>query len=127
VSPSEHSSFETLSTLKFVSRAKFIKNLAVLNEKSLDCITDLQNEIKILKTELLKANSALALIPQTVPRSSPVNRLIICDHCSGINDQNDTVNSEVRISKSFLFCSFECFDRLHLLYRSYHMKKRKEK
>ncbi|KAL4454221.1 hypothetical protein ABPG74_012178 [Tetrahymena malaccensis] len=52
VSPSQDSYGETLSTLKFAERAKYIKNRALINEKPSENLENLQKEIQSLKEEL---------------------------------------------------------------------------
>lgn len=46
---------ETVSTLKFVQRAKQIKNKAIINENVSGSLKSLQEEVKKLKEELLRA------------------------------------------------------------------------
>lgn len=76
---------ETLSTLKFVQRAKMIKNKAVINENVNDTVKILQFEIKKLKEELNSfymsgANNKLT-------RSSISS--YICQICKNTFSQND--------------------------------------
>ncbi|CAK9869214.1 unnamed protein product [Sphagnum jensenii] len=52
VSPSNSNAAETLSTLKFAQRAKFIRNNAVINEDASGDIAALQREIQQLKEEV---------------------------------------------------------------------------
>ena len=52
VSPAELNFGETLSTLKFAARAKFIKNKAMVNEDSSGSLTALQEENRKLKEQL---------------------------------------------------------------------------
>jgi hypothetical protein len=53
VSPSEDSQAETLSTLKFASRAKMIKNKAVVNEDSEGgSLADLRRELSAAREQL---------------------------------------------------------------------------
>ncbi|KAJ7549008.1 hypothetical protein O6H91_07G036300 [Diphasiastrum complanatum] len=52
VSPSNFCSLETLSTLKFAQRAKFIQNNAVVNEDTSGDVLALRQQIQLLKDEL---------------------------------------------------------------------------
>jgi kinesin family protein 15 len=52
VSPAEINFAETLSTLKFAARAKFIKNKAMVNEDSTGSLSSLQEENRRLKEQL---------------------------------------------------------------------------
>jgi Kinesin motor domain len=56
ISPSILSYGETLSTLRFAERAKYVKNQAVINEDSIGTILELKEEVNRLKN-LLKLNS----------------------------------------------------------------------
>ena len=49
VSPSADSHGETLSTLKFAERVKFVKNVAQVNEKASESLDNLKREISTLK------------------------------------------------------------------------------
>lgn len=49
VSPSSDSYGETLSTLKFAERVKFVKNNALINEKAVENLENLKREIATLK------------------------------------------------------------------------------
>jgi len=49
VSPSADSYGETLSTLKFAERVKFVKNVAQVNEKASESLDNLKKEISALK------------------------------------------------------------------------------
>lgn len=53
VSPSISSAGETLSTLNFARRAKYIRNKAIINEDTIGTVLILQKEIKRLKAENL--------------------------------------------------------------------------
>ncbi|XP_057861101.1 kinesin-like protein KIN-12D isoform X2 [Cryptomeria japonica] len=55
ISPSSCSSVETLSTLKFSQRAKFIQNAVVVNEDTTEDISAMRAQIKLLKKELQQA------------------------------------------------------------------------
>ncbi|KAH3759814.1 kinesin family member 15 [Pelomyxa schiedti] len=68
VSPIDASMSETFSTLTFATRAKSIRNKALLNEDASGSVADLQAEIKRLKMQLCQ----LSLSPQFAP-SSPVD------------------------------------------------------
>lgn len=61
VSPSSDSYGETLSTLKFAERVKFIKNNALVNEKSSENLDNFKREIETLKDQLLSAQKTLKL------------------------------------------------------------------
>ncbi|KAL3700311.1 hypothetical protein R1sor_018333 [Riccia sorocarpa] len=52
VSPSSCNAMETLSTLKFAQRAKFIRNNAVINEDATGDVIVLRQQIQELKTEV---------------------------------------------------------------------------
>ncbi|KAJ7542095.1 hypothetical protein O6H91_10G089700 [Diphasiastrum complanatum] len=52
VSPSNCCSMETLSTLKFAQRAKFIRNNAIVNEDTSGDVLALRQQIQILKEEV---------------------------------------------------------------------------
>ena len=56
VSPSIQSYGETLSTLRFAERAKFVKNQAVINEDNLGTILELKAEIRRLNQHLKLTN-----------------------------------------------------------------------
>ena len=70
VTAADSSAADTISTLKFVNRAKCIKNAAVQNEKSIESIFDLQREIASLRAELLAAKQ---LVPEKSPLKSAGN------------------------------------------------------
>lgn len=55
ISPSSCCAIETLSTLKFAQRAKFIQNTVVINEDTAESISVLQAQIEQLKRELKHA------------------------------------------------------------------------
>ncbi|CAH9070693.1 unnamed protein product [Cuscuta europaea] len=57
VSPSSSCSLETLSTLKFAQRAKFIKNHAVINEAASGDILAMRVQIQNLKKEVARLRS----------------------------------------------------------------------
>ncbi|VFR02684.1 unnamed protein product [Cuscuta campestris] len=57
VSPSSSCSLETLSTLKFAQRAKFIKNHAVINEDASGDILAMRVQIQNLKKEVARLQS----------------------------------------------------------------------
>ncbi|CAH9134506.1 unnamed protein product [Cuscuta epithymum] len=57
VSPSSSCSLETLSTLKFAQRAKFIKNHAVINEDASGDILAMRVQIQNLKKEVARLRS----------------------------------------------------------------------
>ncbi|CAK7324552.1 unnamed protein product [Dovyalis caffra] len=50
---------ETLRTLRFGQRVKFIKNDPVINEISEDDVNDLSDQIRLLKEELIRAKSVV--------------------------------------------------------------------
>ena len=52
ISPSIQAYAETLSTLRFAERAKFVKNQAIINEDNLGTIIELKSEIQRLKIKL---------------------------------------------------------------------------
>ena len=56
ISPSVLNYGETLSTLRFAERAKFVKNQAVINEDSIGTILELKEEVKKLRS-ILKNNT----------------------------------------------------------------------
>ena len=56
ISPSFISYGETLSTLRFAERAKFVRNKAVINEDTIGTINELKSEVKRLKL-MLKGSS----------------------------------------------------------------------
>ncbi|XP_073308423.1 kinesin-like protein KIN-12F isoform X2 [Primulina huaijiensis] len=58
VSPDNKSKSETLSTLRFGLRAKFVKNEPVINEITEDDVNDLSDQIRQLKEELMRAKSS---------------------------------------------------------------------
>lgn len=58
VSPAADSFGETLSTLKFASRAKKIKNRAVVNEDTMGSVEKLQDEIRMLRQQLQHNSTA---------------------------------------------------------------------
>nr|AMS24239.1 kinesin 12-Ie protein [Marsilea vestita] len=57
VSPSIICASETLSTLKFAQRTKFIQNNAIINEDASDDVTKLRSQIENLKNELERLRS----------------------------------------------------------------------
>jgi hypothetical protein len=79
---------ETLSTLKFVQRAKMIKNKAVINENVNDTVKILQFEIKKLKEELNSVyNSGMN---NKLVRSSIAS--FICQICKNSQNESDMKN-----------------------------------
>ncbi|KZV56368.1 hypothetical protein F511_00365 [Dorcoceras hygrometricum] len=58
VSPDNKSKSETLSTLRFGLRTKFVKNEPVINEITEDDVNDLSDQIRQLKEELMRAKSS---------------------------------------------------------------------
>ena len=58
VSPTEDCFAETLSTLKFASRVKLIKNTAVVNEEAACSPSELQALVKTLKADLARCQGA---------------------------------------------------------------------
>ncbi|XP_075478035.1 LOW QUALITY PROTEIN: kinesin-like protein KIN-12F [Primulina tabacum] len=58
VSPDNKSKSDTLSTLRFGLRAKFVKNEPVINEITEDDVNDLSDQIRQLKEELMRAKSS---------------------------------------------------------------------
>ncbi|KAI4385416.1 hypothetical protein MLD38_003444 [Melastoma candidum] len=54
ISPSNSCSLETLSTLKFAQRAKFIRNNAIINEDTSGDVTTMRLEIQQLKREITR-------------------------------------------------------------------------
>lgn len=70
VSPAEVNIAETLSTLKFAARAKFIKNNAQINEDTSGSVAVLMEEIRRLKEQL---RSGMPLMQQMIvqPNSTP--------------------------------------------------------
>lgn len=52
VSPSNVCAFDTLSTLRFVNRAKCIRNAVIMNEQTFESVTELKEEINSLKLDL---------------------------------------------------------------------------
>ncbi|XP_073124748.1 kinesin-like protein KIN-12F [Henckelia pumila] len=58
ISPDNKSKSETLSTLRFGLRAKFVKNEPVINEITEDDVNDLSDQIRQLKEELMRAKSS---------------------------------------------------------------------
>ncbi|EFC45884.1 kinesin [Naegleria gruberi] len=65
ISPAINSLSESLSTLTFAQRAKRIKNEAKINEETSGSITFLQEQIKLLRKQLLEANKRVSEVPQT--------------------------------------------------------------
>ncbi|KAG0606203.1 hypothetical protein M758_9G122000 [Ceratodon purpureus] len=64
ISPSNCASLETLSTLKFAQRAKFIQNNAVINEDTAGDLNALRQQIQQLKDELARLRrQSISLIP----------------------------------------------------------------
>eukprot|EP00899_Mesostigma_viride_P015431 jgi/Mesvir1/2388/Mv25135-RA.1 len=63
VSPSNSAFGETLSTLKFAQRAKFIRNKAVVNEDTSGDVSLLKDQIRKLKEELMRVRTAAAMPP----------------------------------------------------------------
>ncbi|XP_031100567.1 kinesin-like protein KIN-12E [Ipomoea triloba] len=59
VSPSNSCSLETLSTLKFAQRAKFIKNHAVVNEDASGDVIAMRMQIQNLKKEVARLRSVV--------------------------------------------------------------------
>ncbi|CAE7917797.1 KIF15, partial [Symbiodinium sp. KB8] len=59
VSPAEEAFGETLSTLKFASRAKLVKNQAVVNEDTAGSFALLQAEVRRLQAALAEARTAI--------------------------------------------------------------------
>ncbi|KAJ6423763.1 hypothetical protein OIU84_024689 [Salix udensis] len=57
ISPNNRNNGETLRTLRFGQRVKFIKNDPVINEISEDDVNDLSDQIRQLKEELIRAKS----------------------------------------------------------------------
>lgn len=61
ISPADYNFDETLSTLRYASRAKSIKNKPVVNEDPKDALLrQYENEIKALKEMLEKMQSGLS-------------------------------------------------------------------
>ncbi|KAL3851153.1 hypothetical protein ACJIZ3_013035 [Penstemon smallii] len=58
ISPDNKSTSETLSTLRFGLKAKFMKNEPVVNEITEDDVNDLTDQIRQLKEELMRAKSS---------------------------------------------------------------------
>lgn len=77
---------ETLSTLKFVQRAKQIKNNAIINENVSGTLKSLQEEIKKLKEELLKTSQSE------------------CKNCSKKNTLTNSINSTAKNKTSEASC-----------------------
>ncbi|KAG0577882.1 hypothetical protein KC19_5G188700 [Ceratodon purpureus] len=65
ISPSNSNALETVSTLKFAQRAKFIRNNALINEDSSGDVSALRREIQQLKEEInhLKCHNVSAMLP----------------------------------------------------------------
>ncbi|KAH9330715.1 hypothetical protein KI387_002823, partial [Taxus chinensis] len=55
ISPSSCSAVETLSTLKFSQRAKFIQNTVVINEDTIEDVSVMRAQLELLKRELRHA------------------------------------------------------------------------
>ncbi|XP_024385089.1 kinesin-like protein KIN-12F isoform X2 [Physcomitrium patens] len=68
ISPSSCASSETLSTLKFAQRAKFIQNNAVINEEATGDVKGLQEQIQQLKDELARVRrQSISRMPSLSP------------------------------------------------------------
>ncbi|KAL1811940.1 hypothetical protein ACET3Z_022005 [Daucus carota] len=110
VSPSVCSAAETLNTLKFAQRAKLIQNNAVVNEDSSGDVTALQNQIRILKEELL------ALKRQNVSRSLSFGSTIVGDarqnngSAEGMHSTDDMLGLESKSSLSISSKQFKCLE-----------------
>lgn len=66
VSPADVNYVETLSTLRFASRAKTVVNSPTVNEDdSVDMIRELQAEITMLRRQLQEANQVLHVFKLT--------------------------------------------------------------
>lgn len=57
ISPEHKNSGDTLKTLRFGQRVKFIRNEPVINEITEDDVNDLSDQIRLLKEELIRAKS----------------------------------------------------------------------
>ncbi|CAK9267106.1 unnamed protein product [Sphagnum jensenii] len=72
ISPSSCSSLETLSTLRFAQRAKFIQNNAVVNEDASGDVNGLRQQIQQLKEELARLRrQSISRFPTVRPTGSP--------------------------------------------------------
>ncbi|KAD1742251.1 hypothetical protein E3N88_42367 [Mikania micrantha] len=60
ISPSSCNSLETLSTLKFAQRAKFIKNHATINEDASGDVLAMRTQIQQLKNEVSRLQSVIS-------------------------------------------------------------------
>ncbi|BBM96977.1 kinesin family member 15 [Marchantia polymorpha subsp. ruderalis] len=93
VSPSSCCAMETLSTLKFAQRAKFIRNNAVINEDASGDVIVLRQQIQELKVEVDRLRrESISRTPSMRFGSSLQNGSIDCDS-SGENVDSGAVNS----------------------------------
>ncbi|XP_024367331.1 kinesin-like protein KIN-12F isoform X4 [Physcomitrium patens] len=93
ISPSICASLETLSTLKFAQRAKFIRNNAVVNEDAAGDVKVLRQHIQQLKDELARLRrQSISRIPTA--RASGVLREEVINECTPLNSK-EKLNSSI--------------------------------
>ncbi|KAG0565723.1 hypothetical protein KC19_7G010200 [Ceratodon purpureus] len=103
ISPSTCASSETLSTLKFAQRAKFIQNNAVINEEASGDVKGLQEQIQQLKDELARIRrQSISRIPSV--RVSDPNGDLPSNESSG--DSKDPLFDPLRSSTEGSFLQF---------------------
>ena len=100
---------ETISTLKFVTRAKMIKNSATLNMTEQENIEALQEEIKKLKAIIAKGGTSLE-----GGEGSKVNENYICPICHNepieVNQEKlmQTYKNEINKLMDLIIKNFKC-------------------
>lgn len=103
---------ETISTLKFVTRAKMIKNSATLNMTEQENIEALQEEIKRLKAIIAKGGTSIE--DGEASASSKVNENYICPICHNepieVNQEKlmQTYKNEITKLMDLIIKNFKC-------------------
>ncbi|KAG2373292.1 hypothetical protein C9374_012281 [Naegleria lovaniensis] len=97
ISPAVTSLSETLSTLTFAQRAKRIKNEAKINEETSGSIPFLQEQIKILRKQLLEANKKIQDVPPalTPPQPIPLDDLEKENYMAELQNQHIFLSSQL--------------------------------
>lgn len=97
ISPAITSLSETLSTLTFAQRAKRIKNEAKINEETSGSIPFLQEQIKLLRKQLLEANKKIQDVPRalTPPQPIPLDDLEKENYIAELQNQHIFLSSQL--------------------------------
>jgi hypothetical protein len=79
VSPADYNYDETLSTLRYASRAKFIQNKPTINEDPKDALLkEYAEEIKRLK-EMLQNGGSISNMPNVSSFTGPMTQMILAE------------------------------------------------